>query len=82
MELWSQIKNDDWSLVSSVGFIRTGRCACGTSRSITNISAATVRAAWATWRRATIGAALANKKYGRLTVSVQTDGDLNYSPGA
>ena len=30
---------------------------------------------------AAVGAALANKKHGRLTVSIQTDGDLCYAPG-
>jgi thiamine pyrophosphate-dependent acetolactate synthase large subunit-like protein len=30
---------------------------------------------------AAVGAALANKKYGRLTVNIQTDGDLMYAPG-
>jgi acetolactate synthase I/II/III large subunit len=30
---------------------------------------------------AAAGAALANKKYGRLTVTIQGDGDLMYSPG-
>jgi thiamine pyrophosphate-dependent acetolactate synthase large subunit-like protein len=30
---------------------------------------------------ATAGAALANKKHGRLTVTIQGDGDLMYSPG-
>jgi thiamine pyrophosphate-dependent acetolactate synthase large subunit-like protein len=29
---------------------------------------------------AAVGAALANKKHGRLSVSIQTDGDLNYAP--
>ena len=28
-----------------------------------------------------MGAALANKKHGRLTVNIQCDGDLNYAPG-
>ena len=28
-----------------------------------------------------VGAALANKKHGRLTVNIQCDGDLNYAPG-
>ena len=28
-----------------------------------------------------VGAALANKKYGRFSVSLQTDGDLMYAPG-
>ena len=30
---------------------------------------------------AAVGAALANKRYGRLTVNIQTDGDLMYAPG-
>src|SRR6202023_3511812 len=30
---------------------------------------------------ASVGAALANRKYGRLSVSIQTDGDLMYAPG-
>ena len=30
---------------------------------------------------ALFGAALANKKYGRITVNIQCDGDLNYAPG-
>ena len=30
---------------------------------------------------ASLGAALANKKHGRLTVSIQCDGDLMYAPG-
>jgi thiamine pyrophosphate-dependent acetolactate synthase large subunit-like protein len=28
-----------------------------------------------------VGAALANRKYGRLSVSIQNDGDLMYAPG-
>ena len=30
---------------------------------------------------AAVGAALANKKFGRLTVNIQNDGDLMYAPG-
>ena len=30
---------------------------------------------------AAVGAALANKKHGRLTVTIQNDGDLMYAPG-
>jgi thiamine pyrophosphate-dependent acetolactate synthase large subunit-like protein len=30
---------------------------------------------------AAVGAALANKKYGRISVNFQCDGDLNYAPG-
>ncbi len=31
---------------------------------------------------ASVGAALANREHGRLTVSFQADGDINYAPGA
>ena len=30
---------------------------------------------------ASIGAALANRKYGRLSVNIQNDGDMMYAPG-
>ena len=30
---------------------------------------------------AAVGAALANKKHGRISINLQTDGDLNYAPG-
>ena len=31
--------------------------------------------------RLAVGAALANRKYGRLTINFNGDGDLNYAPG-
>ena len=30
---------------------------------------------------ASVGAALANRKYGRISINFQTDGDMNYAPG-
>jgi len=30
---------------------------------------------------AAVGAAQANRKYGRLSINIQQDGDLNYAPG-
>jgi thiamine pyrophosphate-dependent acetolactate synthase large subunit-like protein len=30
---------------------------------------------------AAVGAALANRGHGRLSINIQTDGDLNYAPG-
>ena len=30
---------------------------------------------------AAVGAALANRRHGRLSINIQTDGDLNYAPG-
>ena len=30
---------------------------------------------------AAVGAALANRKHGRLTINIQRDGDMKYAPG-
>ena len=80
-EIWNHIKNEDWSLVNDVVFqsfwptrlwnftkhyqFIGGHGAYGVGY---NAPAA-------------VGAALANRKYGRLTVNIQSDGDLNYAPG-
>jgi acetolactate synthase I/II/III large subunit len=74
-ELWAQIKDKDWSLVNG-GASRLwnvdkyyqsvgGGGAGGLGYSAPSSA----------------GAALANRKYGRLSVSIQTDGDLMYAPG-
>jgi acetolactate synthase-1/2/3 large subunit len=80
-ELWPLIEKDDWSLVSWQGFISGwpgrlwnfdkhyqyigGQGAGGIGYNAP----------------ASVGAALANKKYGRLSINIQCDGDLNYAPG-
>ncbi len=81
-EIWAQIKDKDWSLVSDV--------APGMSNWPLRL--------WAFEKHyqfiggaggygvgygapAAVGAALANKKYGRLSVNIQCDGDLMYAPG-
>jgi thiamine pyrophosphate-dependent acetolactate synthase large subunit-like protein len=80
-ELWPLIKNEDWSLVSWQGFISGwpgrlwnfdkhyqyigGQGAGGIGYNAP----------------ASVGAALANKKHGRLSINIQTDGDMNYAPG-
>ncbi len=80
-ELWEQIRNEDWSLVSPTTFVSDwpgrlwdfdkhyqyigGQGAYGIGYGAP----------------AAVGAALANKKHGRLSVSIQCDGDLNYAPG-
>ena len=58
----------------------TGRTGSGTSRSTTSSSAGRARTASATALPAAVGAALANRKHGRLSVNIQCDGDLNYAP--
>ena len=67
-ELWNQIKNEDWSLVSDViRFSAAGRCGCGTSTSIISTSASTAAYGIGYGAPAAVGAALANRKHGRLT---------------
>jgi len=75
-ELWDQIKDKDWSLVTG-----------GASR-LWNVDkhyqtiAGGGAAGVGYGAPASVGAALANRKYGRLSVAIQNDGDLMYAPGA
>ncbi len=73
-ELWAQIKDEDWSCVQGGGWAFDfekhyqfigGSGGAGVGYGLP----------------ASVGAALANRKYGRLTVSMQNDGDLMYAPG-
>jgi thiamine pyrophosphate-dependent acetolactate synthase large subunit-like protein len=80
-ELWDQIRHEDWSLVSETAFVSNwpgrlwdfdkhyqyigGHGAYGIGYGAP----------------AAVGAALANRKHGRLSVNIQCDGDLNYAPG-
>ena len=82
-EVWAQIRNDDWSLVSSY---------------YSNDQTNWPRRLWNfdkphQWlghaggggigygAPASVGAALANRKHGRMSVAIQTDGDMMYAPG-
>jgi acetolactate synthase I/II/III large subunit len=76
-ELWAQIKDKDWSLVSGGGwplrlwnFDKYSQHIGGSGGAGVGYGAP-----------ASVGAALANKKYGRLSVNIQNDGDLMYAPG-
>jgi thiamine pyrophosphate-dependent acetolactate synthase large subunit-like protein len=81
-ELWAQIKNKDWSLVSDVApgmsnwplrlwaFEKHYQFIGGAGGYGVGYGAPSA-----------VGAALANRKYGRLSVNIQCDGDLMYAPG-
>jgi thiamine pyrophosphate-dependent acetolactate synthase large subunit-like protein len=80
-EIWAQIKNEDWSMVSTDffqsfwptrlwAFDRRYRHIGGSGGYGVGYGAPSA-----------IGAALANKALGRLTVNIQSDGDLMYAPG-
>jgi len=80
-ELWAQIKNDDWAVVSESGntsgwsnrlwdFNKHYQWAGGSGGAGVGYGAP-----------AAVGAALAHKKHGRLSVTIQGDGDFMYAPG-
>jgi acetolactate synthase I/II/III large subunit len=81
-ELWSQIKNEDWSLVSNY-YSEAGvwpRRLWDFNKSYQWLGHAG-GGGIGYGAPSSVGAALANKKYGRFSVSLQTDGDLMYAPG-
>jgi len=76
-EIWAKVKDKDWSLVNGRGwamrlwnFDKHYRHVGGSGGAGEGYGAPS-----------SVGAALANKKYGRLSVSIQNDGDLMYAPG-
>ena len=75
-EVWDQIKNKDWSFV-------VGELSGWPPKlwDITKPHHMVTGATVATGSGLSVGAALANRKYGRLTVHFQDDGDLMYAPG-
>jgi thiamine pyrophosphate-dependent acetolactate synthase large subunit-like protein len=80
-ELWAQIKNEDWSLVSNDRFVSSWPTRLWDFSKPYHYIGAQGGAGIGYQAPAAVGAALANKKYGRLTVNIQCDGDLNYAPG-
>jgi thiamine pyrophosphate-dependent acetolactate synthase large subunit-like protein len=81
IELWNQIRNEDWSLVSDVSFIS------GWPLRLWDFTKHHQYIGWSGAYGigygigAAVGAALANRAHGRLSVNIQCDGDLNYAPG-
>ncbi len=80
-ELWPLIKDDDWSLVSWQGFISSWPNKLWNFDKHYQYIGGQGAGGMGYGAPAAVGAALANKKHGRLSVSIQTDGDLNYAPG-
>jgi thiamine pyrophosphate-dependent acetolactate synthase large subunit-like protein len=79
-ELWNQIKNEDWSLVSDVVFFSFWPTRLWDFTKHYQFIGGHGAYGVGYQAPAAVGAALANKKYGRLTVNIQGDGDLNYGP--
>jgi thiamine pyrophosphate-dependent acetolactate synthase large subunit-like protein len=80
-ELWPLIKNEDWSLVSWQGFISEWPNKLWDFDKHYQYLGSHGAGGMGAGAPMAVGAALANKKHGRLSINIQTDGDLNYAPG-
>jgi thiamine pyrophosphate-dependent acetolactate synthase large subunit-like protein len=81
MELYEQIKGEDWSLVSPAAFQSNWPQALWTADRHYKYIGGQGAAGIGYIAPATLGAALANQKHGRLSVSIVGDGDLMFGPG-
>jgi len=80
-ELWAQIKDYDWSLVSFTTFVNRWPQRLWSFDKYHQYIGGHGGAGIGYGAPAAVGAALANRKYGRLSVNIQCDGDLMYAPG-
>jgi acetolactate synthase-1/2/3 large subunit len=81
-EIWAQIKGEDWSLVSTSGFVSRWPEKLWTIDKHYQVIGYSGGYGIGYGAPAAVGAALANRAHGRLSVSIQCDGDLMYGPGA
>src|SRR6185436_15974462 len=79
MELWAQLKNEDWSYVT--GWVNWPLRLWDFDKHYQYIGRAGGEGL-GYYAPASVGAALANKKHGRLSVAIQPDGDFMVAPGA
>jgi thiamine pyrophosphate-dependent acetolactate synthase large subunit-like protein len=79
-EMWAQIKNEDWSLVGKDDWVSFWPSRLWTFSKHYQFIGDQGAMGIGYTAPASVGAALANRKYGRLTVNIQCDGDLNFAP--
>ncbi len=80
-ELWNALKGEDWSLVSDVTFFSFWPLRLWDFTKHYQYIGGHGAYGVGYQAPASVGAALANRKYGRISVNIQCDGDLNYAPG-
>jgi acetolactate synthase-1/2/3 large subunit len=80
-ELWAHIKDEDWSLVSNVTTVNRWPQRLWSFDKYYQFIGGSGGYGIGYGAPAAIGAALANRKHGRLSVNIQNDGDLMYAPG-
>jgi thiamine pyrophosphate-dependent acetolactate synthase large subunit-like protein len=78
-ELWEQVRREDWSLVN--GNLSGWPQRLWNFEKYHQYIGVSGGSGIGYGSPAAIGAALANRKYGRLSVNIQNDGDLMYAPG-
>src|SRR5687768_1760413 len=81
MELWAQIKSEDWALVAESGIMSDWTSRLWSFEKHYQSPGGSGGAGVGYGAPAAIGAALANKERGRLSVTIQGDGDFLYAPG-
>jgi acetolactate synthase I/II/III large subunit len=79
-ELWAQIKNEDWSCVSILQHFSWWPIRLWDFNKHYQFLGRQGGGGVGYNAPATVGAALANRKYGRLSVSIQDDGDFLFAP--
>ena len=79
MELWQQIRNEDWSLVT--GWVNWPLRLCDFTKHYQYIGRAGGEGV-GYYAQAAVGAALANRKPGRFTVAIAPDGELMVERGS
>ena len=80
-EIWNVIKDEDWSLLSDTEHFSRWPLRLWDFTKHHQYIGGQGGAGIGYGAPAAAGAALANKKYGRLSVTIQDDGDLMYAPG-
>jgi acetolactate synthase I/II/III large subunit len=80
-ELWNQIREEDWSMVSATTFVSRWPLRLWSFDKHYQYIGTAGGYGIGYGAPAAVGAALANRKHGRLTVNIQMDGDLMYAPG-
>ena len=81
-ELWPLIKEEDWSFSSPQGFIGGWPGRLWDMKRSYHALGSQGGGGIGYALPASVGAALANREHGRITVNINGDGDLNYAPGA
>jgi acetolactate synthase I/II/III large subunit len=80
-ELWAQIQAEDWSLVSRDRHFGGWPRRLWAFEKHYHYNGGQGGGGVGYNAPAAVGAALANRKHGRLTINIQDDGDLMYAPG-